>query len=96
MLYYLGQLQAGLLLKQAFLKVLYLALFSFLVYINDIVENIHSSIRLFADDTSLYIIVEEPVNAAYQLNNDLQKTKKKKKKRKKKKKKKRKKNTLMG
>ena len=43
----------------------------FLVYINDIVENIHSSIRLFADDTSLYIIVDDPVDAAYHLNNDL-------------------------
>ena len=28
----------------------------FLIYINDIVVDIHSSIRLFADDTSLYII----------------------------------------
>ena len=45
----------------------------FLVYINDIVENIHSSIRLFADDTSLYIIVDDPINAANQLNNDLDK-----------------------
>ena len=45
----------------------------FLIYINDIVENIHSSIRLFADDTSLYIVVEDPVNAANQLNKDLQK-----------------------
>ena len=45
----------------------------FLIYINDIVENIHSSIRLFADDTSLYIVVEDPVNAANQLNEDLQK-----------------------
>ena len=32
----------------------------FLLYINDIVENINSSIRLFADDTSLYIIVDNP------------------------------------
>ena len=32
----------------------------FLIYINDIVNNIQSSIRLFADDTSLYIIVENP------------------------------------
>ena len=30
----------------------------FLTYINDIVRNINSSIRLFADDTSLYIIVK--------------------------------------
>ena len=44
----------------------------FLVYINDIVENIHSSIRLFADDASLYIIVDDPIDSANQLNNDLQ------------------------
>ena len=45
----------------------------FLLYINDIVENINSSIRLFADDTTLYIIVDNPVEAAYQLNSDLSK-----------------------
>ena len=44
-----------------------------LIYINDIVENIQSSIRLFADDTSLYILVEDPFDAANQLNEDLQK-----------------------
>ena len=36
----------------------------FLLYINDIVEDIDSSIRLFADDTSLYIIVDDPIHAA--------------------------------
>ena len=40
----------------------------FLIYINDIVENINSSIRLFADDTSLYIIVDDPTDAAITLN----------------------------
>ena len=30
----------------------------FLIFINDIVKDISSSIRLFADDTNLYIIVE--------------------------------------
>ena len=30
----------------------------FLIYINDIVRNIGASIRLFADDTSLYIVVD--------------------------------------
>ena len=30
----------------------------FLVYINDIVEDISSTIRLFADDNSLYLIVD--------------------------------------
>ena len=36
----------------------------FLVYINDIVVDIGSHIRLFADDTSLYINVDDPVTAA--------------------------------
>ena len=45
----------------------------FLLYINDIIENINSSIRLFADDTSLHIIVDNPVEAANQLYSDLSK-----------------------
>ena len=36
----------------------------FLVYINDIVTYIGSNIRLFADDTSLYIIVDNPLVTA--------------------------------
>lgn len=36
----------------------------FILYINDIVEEINSQIRLFADDTSLYIIVDFPQSAA--------------------------------
>ena len=43
----------------------------FLIYINDIVNNIHSNIKLFADDTSLYLIVDEPIDLARQLNSDL-------------------------
>ena len=43
----------------------------FLIYINYIVRNINSSIRFFADDTSLYIIVEIPIQAATILNSDL-------------------------
>ena len=34
------------------------------LYINDIVEGMNSSIRPFADDTSLYIIVDEPIQVA--------------------------------
>ena len=45
----------------------------FLLYINDIVIDIGSNIRLFADDISLYIIVEDPVVAANCLNSDLNK-----------------------
>ena len=44
----------------------------FLLYINDIVTDIHSSVRLFADDSSLYIIVDDPTDAAEQLNIDLE------------------------
>ena len=45
----------------------------FLIFINDIVKDINSSIRLFADDTSLYIIVENPNAAALSLKIDLDK-----------------------
>lgn len=43
----------------------------FLVFINDIVLDLNSSIRLFADDTSLYIVVDTPQSAALSLNSDL-------------------------
>ena len=36
----------------------------FLNYINDVVKHIGCSIRLFADDTSLYIIVDCPIQSA--------------------------------
>ena len=36
----------------------------FLLYINDIANDIGAHIRLFADDNSLYIIVETPSGAA--------------------------------
>ena len=45
----------------------------FLLFINDIVHDICSTICLFADNTSLFIIVEDPITAAACLNNDLDK-----------------------
>ena len=36
----------------------------FLLYINDIVIDIHANIRLFADDTCLYMIVDNPNETA--------------------------------
>ena len=46
--------------------------FTFSYYINDIVKRNGGSIRLFTDDTSLYIIVDLQVQAARILNADLQ------------------------
>ena len=44
----------------------------FLIYINDITENIKSNIKLFDDDTSLYVNLHgDAVNATKQLNDDL-------------------------
>ena len=43
----------------------------FLIYINDIVLELNSSIRLFADDTSLSIVVENPITATNILNSNL-------------------------
>ena len=43
----------------------------FLIYINDLVNGIQSGIRLFADDTTLFITVDDPDIAAEQLNNDM-------------------------
>lgn len=45
----------------------------FLIYINDLVVNIDCNIKLFADDTSIYITVENPFSSAALLNSDLQK-----------------------
>ena len=45
----------------------------FLVYRNDLTLEVQSSdVRLFADDTILYIIVDNPVDDADALNENLQ------------------------
>jgi hypothetical protein len=44
----------------------------FLIYINDLPENLVSNIKLFADDTSLYIEVDDEERAAETMNTDLQ------------------------
>ena len=43
----------------------------FLIFINDIVHDIQSNIRLFADDTSLYIIIDDPNTSNSILHNDI-------------------------
>ena len=45
----------------------------FLIYINDLADGISSIVKLFADDTSLFSIVQNKNNSASWLNNDLDK-----------------------
>lgn len=59
-----------------FPRALYLVHFFFLVYINDITLNLENQIRLFADDTSLFVIVDsDTIGPAISLTNDLEKIK---------------------
>ena len=44
----------------------------FLIYINDLECGIKSQIKFFADDTSLYSVVIDPVTSAAELNHDLE------------------------
>ena len=46
----------------------------FLIYINDLSENIESTVKLFADDTSLFSVVHNNNTSAEVLNRDLQGT----------------------
>ena len=45
----------------------------FLIYINDIVQDIQSSVKLFADDTSMYLGLEDTTTRTNILNSDLDK-----------------------
>ena len=44
----------------------------FLVYINDLADNVHSDIKLFADDTSHFSVVKGERETAEDLNRDLE------------------------
>jgi hypothetical protein len=43
----------------------------FIIFINNIVNEINAEIKLFADDTSLYLIVDNINDTAFFLNQDL-------------------------
>ena len=43
----------------------------FLIYINDLTEELKCTVKLFADDTSLFTIVNDPKLAADDMNHDL-------------------------
>ena len=45
----------------------------FLIFINDIVDEVNCPIKLFADDTSIYAIVDNPLITSLSLNSHLQK-----------------------
>ena len=44
----------------------------FLIYINDRSDDLVSTVKLFADDTSLFSVVWDSDISAYELNNDMQ------------------------
>ena len=50
-----------------------LGLLFFLIYINDLATDLKSNVKLFADDTSLFSIVSDPLETANILNEDLDK-----------------------
>ena len=45
----------------------------FLIYMNDLPDDLESQSKLFADDTSLFSTVHDPSKSAKLLNDDLQK-----------------------
>ena len=44
----------------------------FLVYINDLTENLKCNVKLLADDTLLFTVVQNPITAANDMNHDLE------------------------
>ena len=46
----------------------------FIIYMNDIIQDIESDILIFADDTSLFASGTDPVETVTQLNRDLEKS----------------------
>ena len=47
----------------------------FLIYINNLSDNLTSNAKLFADDTSLFLVVHDVNTSAKELNDDLKKVK---------------------
>ena len=64
----------GLQLKQEFYKVQFFGPLLFLIYINNLSNELSSNLRLFADDTSLFSVVRDTNLLANAFNDDLLKT----------------------
>ena len=43
----------------------------FFIYINDLSDNLGSNVKLFAEDTSMFLVVNEPVTTSEKLNKDI-------------------------
>ena len=57
-------------LKLVFRRVQLWDLYSFLVYINDLQEGFTTNAKLFADDTSLFLVVHDSRASSVSLHND--------------------------
>ena len=68
-----GQISEWLPVTASVLQGSILAPLFFLLYINDLSIDIISTVKLFADDTSLFSIIRDTKTTAYELNKDLQK-----------------------
>ena len=63
----------GQVLKQEFLKDQLLVIFFFLIVINDLSDNLVLNPKLFADDTFLFLVVQDITLSAGNVNDDLKK-----------------------
>ena len=69
----MGKPPLGLVLKQVCPNAPYLDHYYFLIYINDLSDDLSTTANLFADDTSFFSIVQNANTSASHLNNDLNK-----------------------
>ena len=43
----------------------------FFIYINDLSDNLGSNVKLFVEDTLMFLVVNEPVTTSEKLNKDI-------------------------
>ena len=68
----MGSALPGEIFLLTFPRALAWALYFFLVYINDLTGDLKCSVKLLADDTSLFTEVEDPNTAVNDMNHGLQ------------------------